>query len=464
MDAETRTDCPRCLELEQRVAELEAIVRLQSQQIAKLTAALEEERRRGKRQAAPFRKQDEPAAKPKKPGRKKGRRHGPHAHRSAPPRIDETYDVPLPPACPHCGGQHLHETHVDAQYQTEIPRQVIYRRFDVHLGACGDCGRTVQGRHELQTSTARGAAASQFGPRVHAALAFFNKQLGLSHGKGVKLLSTLFERLSIARGTSARSIQRTAARCEPAYEQIRQDIRGAPEVAPDETGWRVGGRSAWLHAFASERATCYVIDPTRSHHPAEKLLGLDWLGTLVHDGWSAYDRFTQAAHQQCLSHLARRCRELLETAVGGAVRFPRTVLAMIDQAYALRRAWRGHRLSADALLDEGLLLSCELERAASGHFTDASNRRLAGHILKHSLSWFWFLIDPTIASTNYRAEQAIRPAVVNRKVWGGNRTWTGALAQGILMSVIRTAEQRATNGFDFLQNALCRPTAQLLPA
>jgi transposase len=38
------------------------------------------------------------------------------------------------------------------------------------------------------------------------------------------------------------------------------------------------------------------------------------------------------------------------------------------------------------------------------------------------MQWFWFLIDPTIAATNHRAEQAIRPAVVNRKVWGGNRT------------------------------------------
>jgi transposase len=269
--------------------------------------------------------------------------------------------------------------------------------------------------------------------------------------------------LSIARGTSARSIQRTAERCEPAYEQIRQDIRGAPEVAPDESGWRVGGRLAWLHAFASERATCYEIDPTRSHLPAEKLLGLDWSGTLVHDGWSVYDRFTRAAHQQCLAHLERRCHELLETAVRGAVRFPRAVLEMLERAYALRRAWRGHRLSGDALAEQGLLLSCELEHLASGRFTDESNRRLAGHLLKHSLSWFWFLIDPKIAATNYRAEQAIRPAVVNRKVWGGNRTWQGASAQGILMSVIRTAEQRAANAFEFLQNALCRPTPQILP-
>jgi transposase len=294
-------------------------------------------------------------------------------------------------------------------------------------------------------------------------LALLNKQLGLSHGKSVKLLGTLFEGLHIARATSARSVARTATRCQAAYQQIRQAVRGASEVAPDETGWRVEGRSAWLHAFVSQRATCYVIDPTRSHQPAERLLGIDWSGTLVHDGWSVYDRFTQAFHQQCLRHLQRRCQDMLATAVRGAARFPRAVLALIERAYALRRAWRGHRLSGDALAEQGLILSCRLETLARGRFTDEANRRLAGHILKHSMHWFWFLIDPRIAATNYRAEQAIRPAVVNRKVWGGNRTWHGAAAQSILTSVIRTGEQRGINVFEFLHNTLCHPHPQQLP-
>jgi transposase len=465
MDAErSQSECPNCERLQQRVAELEIIVRSLSEQVAKLATALEEERRRGKRQAAPFRKQDEPTAEPKTPGRKSGRRHGPHAHRAIPPRIDQTYDVPLPAQCPHCGGRHTSETHVAPQYQTEIPRTVIYRRFDVHVGVCHHCGQTVQGRHALQTSTARGAAASQLGPNVHAVLAIMNKQLGLSHGKCVKLLGTLFEGLTLARGTSARSIARTAERCEPAYKQLRQDIRGSPQVVPDETGWRVGGRTAWLHAFVGQRETCYVIDPTRSIQPAEQLLGRDWSGTLVHDGWSVYDRFTRAAHQQCLAHLQRRCVELLETAVRGAGRLPRAVLGLIDRAYALRRAWRGHRLSGDDLAEHGLGLACELEQLAQGRFTHAPNRRLAGHLLSHAVHWFWFLIDPTIDATNYRGEQAIRPAVVNRKVWGGNRTWRGAGWQSILSSVIRTCEQRVRHSFNFLIDAICRPTPQLLPA
>jgi transposase len=460
-DATARPTYQELLEENRRLKEQ---VRSLTRQVERLTLLVEQLHRGGRRQAAPFRKQDEPLAEPKKPGRKSGRRHGPHAHRSAPPRIDETYDVPLPKTCPHCRGTHVNETHVVPQYQTEIPRAAIYRQFDVHVGACQGCGRAVSGRHALQTSTARGAAASQLGPNVHVLLAILNKQCGLSHGKSVKLLGTLFEGLHLARATSARSIARTAGRCQPAYEQLRQDVRGASEVAPDETGWRVAGRPAWLHAFVTKRATCYVIDPTRSHEPAEQLLGLDWCGTLVHDGWSVYDRFTRAFHQQCLQHLQRRCEELLMTAVRGAVRLPRAVLAFIEQAYALRRQWRGHRLSSDALAEQGLALGCQLETLASGHFTYEPNRRLAGHLRNHALQWFWFLIDPTIAATNHWAEQAIRPAVVNRKVWGGSRTWSGARSQSVLTSVLRTSEQRAVNAFNFLRQTLCRSAPQLLPA
>lgn len=455
---------PSYRELLNENARLQLALQTAERRIEQLELQVEQFCREGKRQAAPFRKQEQPSVAPKKPGRKPGKRHGRHAHRSVPLRIDETYEASLPKTCPYCAGRHLSETRVATQYQTEIPRTVIYRRFDVHIGVCDDCGQAVEGRHPLQTSSARGAAVSQLGPNVHALLAILNKESGLSHGKNVRLLRTLFPELSIARATSVRSIERTAKRCQGAYEQIRQDVRGASEVAPDETGWRVGGRSAWLHAFVSGRATYYAIDPTRSHEPAEQLLGLDWSGTLVHDGWSVYDQFQQAFHQQCVRHLQRRCQQLLEAPVRGAARLPRAVLALIDRAFALRRAWRGHRLSGDALSEQGLALSCELEQLASGRFTHPPNRRLAGHILKHAMHWFWFLIDPTIAATNYRAEQSLRPAVVNRKVWGGNRTWSGARSQSAIMSVLRTCGQRSHNAFDFLLDVLCRPQPQIIPA
>src|SRR5256885_3964799 len=42
---------------------------------------------------------------------------------------------------------------------------------------------------------------------------------------------------------------------------------------------------------------------------------------------------------------------------------------------------------------------------------------------------FLYLNCPGLEATNWRGEQAIRPAVVARKVWGGNRTENGAHGQ-----------------------------------
>ena len=55
------------------------------------------------------------------------------------------------------------------------------------------------------------------------------------------------------------------------------------------------------------------------------------------------------------------------------------------------------------------------------------------------------------------AEQAIRPAVVTRKVWGGNRTWAGAWTQQILASVLSTSRKQRHHPFPLLRRIYCAP-------
>ena len=92
-------------------------------------------------------------------------------------------------------------------------------------------------------------------------------------------------------------------------------------------------------------------------------------------------------------------------------------------------------------------LRAHLRRRFRGRFTNPDNRRLAQHLLRYEQALFVFLDDPEVEATNWPAEQAIRPAVVNRKSSGGNRTTTGAQAQAVLMSVLRSSQQ---TGFDLL--------------
>jgi transposase len=48
-----------------------------------------------------------------------------------------------------------------------------------------------------------------------------------------------------------------------------------------------------------------------------------------------------------------------------------------------------------------------------------------------------------VQATNWRAEQAIRPAVVSHKTWGGNRTWAGAEAWQVLTACCPPRASRA---------------------
>jgi transposase len=441
--------CSNCSRLERRVTELTA-------QVDQLRAQLEEARRAGKRQAAPFSKGGRKAA-PKKPGRKPGGDYGTKAHRPPPTGpIDETLEAPLPDACPECGGP-IEETHVEQQFQVEIPRKPIHRQFNIHVGQCQCCRRRVQGRHELQTSDAVGAAASQLGPDAQAAVVDLNKNAGLSHGKVVRVFHDLFG-ISLSRGGSAHVILRAGQRCEPVYQAICRSLRRSEWNVADETGWRLNGLPAWLHTLVGPFATAYVIDPTRGHEPAADILGLDYDGVLVHDGWSPYDCFQQARHQQCNQHILRRCDEILETVQRGAVRFPRRVAELLRQGLDLRDRYVAGEVSAHGLAVARGRLQIALEDAVFPPKTDVINERLAKHLWKHIDEFFTFLHVDGLDATNWRAEQAIRFGVTLRKVWGGNRTAAGARAQSVLMSVWRTCWQRGRNALDFLSGLLRRRT------
>lgn len=448
------TPCPRCAVLERRIAELEA-------RVAQLEKLLELATRKAKRQAAPFSK-GEPKNDPNPPGRKPGPDYGTSAFRAALPstRLDEVHEAALPARCSVCGST-VHETHVACQYQVEIPRKPIYRRFNVHVGQCVGCGRRVQGRHGLQTSDALGAAASQLGPDLQATLVQLNKDAGLSHGKIQRLMKTLFG-IDLSRGGVVQAIMRAARRCAPTYQAIVRAMPRQGATTPDETGWRVGGRLAWLHVFVAFRITAYVIDRHRGVEVAERVLGCDYAGGLVHDGWSSYDRFEHALHQTCLAHLLRRCGEMIEAAAGAARRFPRQVKELLQDALALR-----DRHEIGAVGDRGLAIACgrlerRLDRLLEWTRVDPANERLAKHLALHRDQLLPFLRHPGLDATNWRAEQAIRPAVVNRKVWGGNRTDAGATAQSILMSVLRTCTQQHRDALTFVSRILCGQRPRLI--
>ena len=166
-------------ELERKVESLERQLEQALAEMERLRKQLEEALRANKRSAAPFSKGD-PKPDPKPPGRKPGAAYGQRATRPIPSQVDEQIPVPLPPRCPHCQGPILLQR-TASQYQEDIVRMTIVRRFDVEVGTCACCGRQAQGRHSLQTSDSLRVGEVQIGPEALSMAAVLNKELGLSH-------------------------------------------------------------------------------------------------------------------------------------------------------------------------------------------------------------------------------------------------------------------------------------------
>ena len=429
------------------------------QQNARLKQQLDMARRAGFRQAAPFAK-DRPQGRGGRPGRRAGIRYGRRARRVMPSRVDVTYAAPLPTACPDCGGA-IRRTRVAPQYQEDLPavRPIVWR-FDVHVGCCVACGRRVQGRHPLQTSDALGAANVHLGPRAVTLVVLLHKHVGVSLEKIATLLRDRFG-LRVTPGGLAHTLHRAARMATPAYGALCAQIRGSPVVSPDETGWRVGAVLHWLWAFATPATTVYAICPGRGFDDAATILGADFAGVLVRDGWAPYRRFTNARHQSCLAHLLRRCRLLHAD-------HPRSpwaarVQAVLTDALALR-----DRRDAQAITDQGLAVAHGRLLARLSRLIDTAPalpaaQRFAAHLDGEFPAVLAFLWAPDVDATNWHAEHAIRPAVVNRKICGGNRTPRGARTQQILASVVRTARQRHVD-LDDLFTTLLRAPRPIVPA
>jgi transposase len=446
--------------LERKNGRLERKIDELDEQIDRLKKELEAARRAGKRQAAPFSK-GAPKKNPRKPGRKSGKDGGPRAHREPPPRVDETLDAPLPRWCPDCHGS-IEEIGVKAQYQTELPAVEPHSIcFQVHVGKCTACGKRIQGRHHQQTSDALGAAASQLGPRAQSFASGLHARYGMSFGKIKALFLDTFD-IAVSRGGIYQVTARVARVLEPTYGAFHIWIRRAPVISPDETGWKIGGLRHWLWAFATPELALYSIQRGRGFEEAAKILGKDYSGTLVRDGWAVYRKFVQARHQTCLAHLLRRCAENLETALRGTARVPHAVRALLKRALELRDRALEADLTPHGLRSQTGTLRARLDRLLRWKPTDDENRKLLKHIETERQALFTFLDDLTIPATNYWSEQAIRPAVVNRKVFGGNRTQNGAWALERQTSFFETCRRQKHDPKELLVQLLRAPHPQIL--
>lgn len=448
-------------ELKRRLVERDRLIEQLRKKIERLERINEELRRAAKRQATPF-SRGEPKANPAKRGRKRGRRYGRRASRSMPSRIDRVVHVPAPMWCPACE-KPAKLIGRRKQWQSDIPpAQATTTEFRIDVARCTNCGRELTSRSPEQTSDAVGAAGVQIGARAVALAAKLNKECGISYGRIADLFDKAFG-LTVSRSAISRAVDRLARRLAPVYDQIAQQVRSRPMLSPDETGWKIGGHKAWLHTAATRDETVYKIARGRGRAEAESLIGDDYGGTIVRDGWIAYrgrGAFAKAASQTCLAHLLRRIGHLIDLDPPQAV-----VEWLVSLKKVLQRAIGVcNRRDAAQIGPHGLMVAIgqiesQTDRLLHRCPNHAGCRRLTAHLRNERAALFTFLYRDAVPATNFLAEQALRPAVVNRKMSGGNNTPRGARTQEILMTVFHTARKRGLDALACSTEALRNPAS-----
>jgi transposase len=431
-------------DLKDTIAKLERRVKDLEKELVFKEKELEIARRAEKRQAAPFSK-GPPKANPRRPGRPKGH---PPAYRPVPDQVDETVEVPLC-TCPDCHAAVTPDRR-EEQFLEDLEIRKVVRRLVIESGYCERCRRRVRNTHPAQLSQAGGAAKVQVGAQALALATELKHRLGIPYRKIVELFGHHFG-LRLTAGGLVQAGQRLTRRLEPTHRSLLEAMRTSAVCHADETGWKIGGHNAWLWVFTNADHTVYTVSRGRGQEVVRDVLGDNYQGTLVSDCFCAYDSLPWAK-AKCLGHIVHELSELLAEKKGPARQFLRESLELFRRAMALKD--QKSRLKPSAYQAQATLLEKRLNGLLLRNLTEKDNLRLAKRFRKQRPHLLRFLYHDQVEPTNNRAERALRPAVIARKLSGCNRTETGAHMLEVLASLAVTCRQQGLSFRDLVVAAL----------
>jgi transposase len=255
--------------------------------------------------------------------------------------------------------------------------------------------------------------------------------------------------IPLVQGSLARDAARRGADPQGAVAQactaLRAQVRQARAVYTDDSSWKVGGLPAQLMTFDTDAATVYQIRPQHRNEEVRELIPSDYAGTMSCDRGRSYDakELRAVKQQKCLSHIQRSLSEVLESKRGEAREFASQLKGLLSESIAQWHAYHAGT-APDFAAERERLKAAVTDHLADRQLADWDNQRLLNELGRHHQAGnlLRFLEDPMIEPTNNRAERALRPPVIARKVSHCSKTERGARAFEAFVSVIRTLTKR----------------------
>jgi transposase len=450
---------------EPTLEELIALIKAQAAEIAALKARIAELERRlglnssnsGKPPSSDGLKKPprvtslrEPSDKPS--GGQKGHKGETLRQVAEPDRIVDHY----PPACTSCGAAvtpAMSAGHSARQvFDLPEPPPLVVTEHRAHDCRCTGCGARSRASFPDEVK-----APVQYGPRIAAVVIYLLHYQLLPEDRLAELMADLFG-IRLVAATIARMSRTCAARLQDFVTAVRDLVAGAPVKHMDETGFRIGGQTQWLHVACTAWLTFYRVCARRGS------LLADVVGIVVHDHWKPYYTMPGVLHALCNAHHLRELKALVEIEKEDWARKMQWLLRRACHAANLARE-RGIVLKPllieyferryDGILAEGLVFHeaqtplAQTTIRASGKRRGRAPRR-TGHNLLLRLATrkqdtLRFLRDPTVPFSNNQAERDGRMMKLRQKISGGFRSLEGATDFALIRSFVSTAKKQGWN-------------------
>ena len=362
-----------------------------------------------------------------------------------------------PCGCENCAApldpESCEETSEPTRHQTfDLPKiKPITTEHRCHELGCGICG------HRTRASLPAEAAQSQFGPRVHGAVAYLTSVHKIGRRGIVEIMNTLFG-LNLCLGSVCNCIDRVSPELEAAAEEARQSLPESVNLNIDETGWKCQGNRRYLWVFVSHLVVYFTVAASRGAKVLCSVLGETFNGVITSDDHSAYSSYHKnGLRQLCWAHLIRKFKGLKEIRGSpDAYAFAKHMLKEMGHILSCWHAFREGVISRRQLLDATALPRARMKRYCL-KYRHSSNGEVVTRAERTLRNWphlFTFLAHEGVEPTNNVAEQALRPAVQWRKLCFGNQSENGERFTERILTVTRTCQLHGKNPFHFLSDLM----------
>ena len=375
------------------------------------------------------------------PGQKPG-----HEGTTRKQREPQRHITALAQRCSGCDKALKAPTSFERRVIEEIPKPqpILVTEFLIAHYEC-ECGAETVAEHPECPDT------GIFGPNVLALSALMKHKWRMPYRMTCEMFETVHG-LEITPATALDINRRVSDVLEPEYDQIKENIRDADVVYGDETGAPMNGENYWDWSFSTPTDVIFAIRDNRSSDVPEEILGNDFDGAMVNDGWKPYGEYADEHNLQmgrCWSHILREADSLAEKMPAAKSVADKLHEILDDLKAEVKR--NPSKKERRRLYENGL---CRLRRLTKKRFRKPEAKKFMEKLERARIDLMTFVLVPGMEPTNNRSERNLREQVIQRKISRTFRSEKGIRINEIEMSVFATWQARGWNCYTELLKRL----------